>query len=233
MQGLIDSIFRQYPIPPIFLHRIRSRGRGGQESTRYKIVDGQQRIRALADFHSDKFPLLEASDKKMRLTTRKSRPSSNAPRENVKSAARLSIRPMPSTITSRCRTRWAARSSSKTAASFTRPAIRAARCRPRLRPRKADRRPGTLRIVKSMDLRSSSVIRWFGWSENGMRRSSGRSASGCASCAQKGLSQEALALACDLDRTHIGGIERGEPNVSLVNIQKIATALCVAFRELF
>jgi len=66
-----------------------------------------------------------------------------------------------------------------------------------------------------------------------MRRSSGRSASGCASCAQKGLSQEALALACDLDRTHIGGIERGEPNVSLVNIQKIATALCVAFRELF
>ncbi len=50
---------------------------------------------------------------------------------------------------------------------------------------------------------------------------------------KKGLSQEALALACDLDRTYIGGIERGERNVSLVNIQKIATALGVHVRELF
>src|ERR1035437_7932712 len=66
-QGLIDSIFRKYPIPPIFLHQIHSKGLGGLESTRYEIVDGQQRIRALADFRSDKFPLLEASDKKLRL----------------------------------------------------------------------------------------------------------------------------------------------------------------------
>jgi len=50
---------------------------------------------------------------------------------------------------------------------------------------------------------------------------------------EKGLSQEALALACDLDRTYVGGIERGERNVSLVNIQKIATALGVPVRELF
>jgi len=49
----------------------------------------------------------------------------------------------------------------------------------------------------------------------------------------RGLSQEALALACDLDRTYIGGIERGERNVSLVNIHKIATALGVPVRELF
>jgi transcriptional regulator with XRE-family HTH domain len=50
---------------------------------------------------------------------------------------------------------------------------------------------------------------------------------------EKGLSQEALALACDLDRSYIGGVERGERNVSLVNIQKIATALGVPMRELF
>jgi ribosome-binding protein aMBF1 (putative translation factor) len=50
---------------------------------------------------------------------------------------------------------------------------------------------------------------------------------------QKGLSQEALALACDLDRTYIGGVERGERNVSLVNIHIIARALGVPVKELF
>jgi transcriptional regulator with XRE-family HTH domain len=50
---------------------------------------------------------------------------------------------------------------------------------------------------------------------------------------QRGLSQEALALACDLDRTYIGGVERGERNVSLVNIHRIAEALAVSVRELF
>jgi len=50
---------------------------------------------------------------------------------------------------------------------------------------------------------------------------------------QKGLSQEALALLCDLDRTYIGGIERGERNLSLLNIHRIATALNVNVKELF
>lgn len=49
----------------------------------------------------------------------------------------------------------------------------------------------------------------------------------------KGLSQETLALVCDLDRTYIGGVERGERNISLVNIHKIADALGVSARELF
>ena len=48
-----------------------------------------------------------------------------------------------------------------------------------------------------------------------------------------GLSQEAFAELCDLDRTYVGGIERGERNVSLVNISKIATALKLPPIELF
>ena len=50
---------------------------------------------------------------------------------------------------------------------------------------------------------------------------------------KKGLSQEALALVCELDRTYIGGVERGERNISLLNIYKIAAALGVPAKELF
>jgi len=48
-----------------------------------------------------------------------------------------------------------------------------------------------------------------------------------------GVSQEAFADLCGLDRTYVGGIERGERNVALVNLEKIAKALNLSLSELF
>jgi transcriptional regulator with XRE-family HTH domain len=47
------------------------------------------------------------------------------------------------------------------------------------------------------------------------------------------VSQEEFADICNLDRTYIGGIERGERNVALVNLEKIAKALKISLPELF
>jgi transcriptional regulator with XRE-family HTH domain len=49
----------------------------------------------------------------------------------------------------------------------------------------------------------------------------------------KGLSQEALAERADLHYTYIGGVERGERNLSLKSIKKIADALDIVVRGLF
>jgi transcriptional regulator with XRE-family HTH domain len=42
---------------------------------------------------------------------------------------------------------------------------------------------------------------------------------------KRGLSQEGLAEICDLHRTAIGRIERGETNITLINIYRIAHGL--------
>lgn len=41
----------------------------------------------------------------------------------------------------------------------------------------------------------------------------------------KSLSQEELADLCELHRTYIGSVERGERNITLLNAEKIAQSL--------
>lgn len=50
---------------------------------------------------------------------------------------------------------------------------------------------------------------------------------------EKGLSQEELADKVGLHRTYIGAIERGEQNVSIDNIAKLAKTLGKSIEELF
>ena len=51
---------------------------------------------------------------------------------------------------------------------------------------------------------------------------------------QKGItSQIAFANKASLDRTYIGGVERGERNIALKNIEKIAKTLGISLEELF
>ena len=47
------------------------------------------------------------------------------------------------------------------------------------------------------------------------------------------LSQEALAVDADLDRSYMGGIERGEHNLTVMNLLKIAKALNLTPSKLF
>ena len=46
------------------------------------------------------------------------------------------------------------------------------------------------------------------------------------------LSQEKFAAKCNLDRTYLGSVERGERNIALRNIEKIAKALKISISDL-
>ncbi|MBM3241210.1 helix-turn-helix transcriptional regulator [Candidatus Poribacteria bacterium] len=49
---------------------------------------------------------------------------------------------------------------------------------------------------------------------------------------KSGISQEKLAELAEMHRTYVSGIERGERNVSLVNIIRLAKALGMSASEL-
>ena len=48
----------------------------------------------------------------------------------------------------------------------------------------------------------------------------------------KGWTQEQLAFEADLHRAYIGQIERGEKNIGLQNLEKIAKALGIRVKDL-
>lgn len=49
---------------------------------------------------------------------------------------------------------------------------------------------------------------------------------------EAGLSQEELAHRAELDRSYVGQVERGERNITLDNIHRLASALAAQARDL-
>ena len=59
---LIDSIMRNYPIPPIFM---RDKLNLIERKTIREVVDGQQRISTMLDFYNNKFPIKKSQNKEL------------------------------------------------------------------------------------------------------------------------------------------------------------------------
>ena len=49
---------------------------------------------------------------------------------------------------------------------------------------------------------------------------------------QKGISQENLALMAEVDRSYVGRVERGDNNVALLTLMKLAKALGISVSKL-
>ena len=47
------------------------------------------------------------------------------------------------------------------------------------------------------------------------------------------MSQKDLAYSADLDRSYIASVETGQRNISIVNIEKISTALGISLKDFF
>jgi transcriptional regulator with XRE-family HTH domain len=62
--------------------------------------------------------------------------------------------------------------------------------------------------------RKNAVLRKFGAAVRRHRR-------------MASMTQEEFALKCEIDRSYLGGVERGERNLTLVNVIKICDALKV------
>jgi len=60
----------------------------------------------------------------------------------------------------------------------------------------------------------ANILRGFGWNLRRLRE-------------KAGFSQEKLAARSGLHRTYVGSVERGERNISLRNIERLASALGV------
>ncbi len=58
---LIDSVLRGYPLPVIYLHRLRQQV-GDLVSHRLEVIDGQQRLNAIHEFFIGAFPLFDPAD---------------------------------------------------------------------------------------------------------------------------------------------------------------------------
>lgn len=74
--------------------------------------------------------------------------------------------------------------------------------------------------IAQMTKRNADILKQFGERVRDLRKA-------------QGLSQEELAEKADLHYTYIGGVERGERNLSLKSIERIASALKIEIRELF
>lgn len=59
---LIDSVMRNYPMPPIFLHQKIDDETG---KTTYDVIDGKQRLTALLEFIEDKIPVADENGEEL------------------------------------------------------------------------------------------------------------------------------------------------------------------------